>query len=145
MTLDETLILRKLEALQRHERELDEFRSISEADYSSDWKTQRIVERTLQMMVEICADVANHLISEGGLRIGQSLADAFVSLAEAGVLSRQLSERMVKMAGFRNIIVHQYGDIDAAIVVAVLRSHLCDLLEFRDEVVRYLATHGSKA
>lgn len=139
MTLDETVILRKLEALEQHDRELSEFRSITETEYSSDWKVQRIVERTLQMMVEICADVANHIISEGGLRIGQSVADAFVSLAETGILSESLCERMVKMAGFRNIVVHQYGEIDAAIVVAVLRTHLADLLEFRDAIVRYLS------
>jgi len=50
--VDETLILRKLAELEQYLLQINEFSGISVAEYSSQWKTQRIVDRTLQMMIE---------------------------------------------------------------------------------------------
>jgi len=50
-----------------------------------------------------------------------------------------LYESLVKMAKFRNIVVHQYEGIDVGIVLTILKSHLSDLERFRDVV---LATIG---
>jgi uncharacterized protein YutE (UPF0331/DUF86 family) len=56
--VDDNLILRKLSQLEEYLPQIDEYSSITVAEYRGDWKAQRIVERTLQMMVEICIDVA---------------------------------------------------------------------------------------
>ncbi|HLA27549.1 MAG TPA: HepT-like ribonuclease domain-containing protein [Syntrophales bacterium] len=52
--VDKTLILRKLVELETYREQLREFSSVSIEEYSGDWKTQRIVERTLQIMIELC-------------------------------------------------------------------------------------------
>jgi len=62
--VDETIILRKLSELEEYTAQIQDFRSISVDDYKSDWKSQRIIERTLQMMIETCVDVAGHIISD---------------------------------------------------------------------------------
>jgi uncharacterized protein YutE (UPF0331/DUF86 family) len=56
--VDKTLILRKLAELEEYLGQVKEYASITVDRYSKDWKAQRVVERTLQMMVETCADVA---------------------------------------------------------------------------------------
>ena len=55
-------------------------------------------------------------------------AEAFEVLAEAGLLDAAQREVMVRMAGFRNVVVHEYARIDPEIVVRVLRDHLDDLV-----------------
>jgi len=50
--VDKTLILRKLSELEQYLLQINEFSDITIAEYSSNWKTQRIVDRTLQMMIE---------------------------------------------------------------------------------------------
>ena len=50
--IDKALILRKLSELEEYLKQVKEFSNISIKDYQKDWKTQRIVERTLQMMVQ---------------------------------------------------------------------------------------------
>lgn len=135
MVADAAVLLRKLRALRNHRDELREFESTTVAAYRSDWKLQRIVERTLQIMVELCADVASHLVAAEGLRVAVSVADTFRSLEEGGILPPELTPRMVAMAGFRNIVVHQYDAVDPAIVVNVLQHHLDDFLAF-DVAVR---------
>ena len=55
--VDKILILRKLAELDQYLRQVKEYVGISVERYESDWKTQRIVERTLQMMIETCVDI----------------------------------------------------------------------------------------
>jgi uncharacterized protein YutE (UPF0331/DUF86 family) len=54
--IDRDLLLRKLADLAQYVDQVSEFRSVSVEDYRRNWKTQRIVERTLQMAIEACLD-----------------------------------------------------------------------------------------
>jgi uncharacterized protein YutE (UPF0331/DUF86 family) len=54
----------------------------------------------------------------------------FRLLARAGVLAPDLAARLERMAGFRNVVVHMYQDVDVGIVRDVVLNHLGDLLEF---------------
>ncbi len=137
--VDKTLILRKLAELEEYLGQIREFSSVSAEDYSGDWKTRRIVERTLQIMIELCIDIAGHIISDRRLRVPVSYADTFKSLAEAGLVSPQLSDTMGKMAKFRNIVVHQYETVDIEIVIMILQKHLDDFLVYRDAILQILA------
>lgn len=140
--VDRSLLLRKLSDLNDLSTQMGEYRGISARRYAGDWKTQRIVERTLQMMVEICLDVANHLISDKGYRRPVGYADHFTVLHENGVLSSRLTARMEKMAKFRNLIVHNYDKIDAEIVVGILKKNISDFEAFKAALVKFLKTQG---
>jgi len=92
--VDKTLILRKLAELEEYLGQIREFSSISAEDYSGDWKTRRIVERTLQLMIELCIDIAGHIISDRRLRVPVSYADTFKSLAEDGLITPHILDVM---------------------------------------------------
>lgn len=134
--MDKALILRKLAELEQHLERSRQFSGIDVDAYRSDWKTQRIVERLLQIMVEICIDIAGHIISDGKLRMPTGYADAFRVLVDAGVLDASLGDRLERMAKFRNIVVHAYEEIDAAIVVGILSGRLDDFDAFKQAVLR---------
>jgi uncharacterized protein YutE (UPF0331/DUF86 family) len=136
--VDKALVLKKLAALTEYRQQLAEYSSLTVAEYQSDWKVQRIVERTLQMMIELCADIAGHLIADQQLRTPETYADTFRVLGENGVLSAEQTTTMEKMAKFRNIVVHQYETVDAEIVVLVLREHLDDFDRFGQAMVKQL-------
>ncbi len=133
--IDKTLILRKLAELDTYLTQIKEYRDISVEQYRADWKSQRIIDRTLQLMIELCVDVANHIISEKALSVPTSYANTFEILESSQLISDKLANTMVQMAKFRNILVHQYAEIDAAIVVNILGSHLDDFNLFRNEAV----------
>jgi uncharacterized protein YutE (UPF0331/DUF86 family) len=129
--VDRDLIRRKLADLEQYVEQLSEYRGLTAEEYRSDWRTQRVVERTLQMSIEICVDVANHVIADRKLRIPTTYADAFDALAEARLLDPALHDVMVRMCGFHNLIVHDYARIDPTKVVQVLRDGLEDFTRFR--------------
>jgi len=133
--VDKALILRKFSELEVYLEQIKEYSNITLNKYSSSWKIQRIVERTLQMMIEICVDIAGHIISDKEYRIPKGYADTFKVLYEENILSKELFEAMQNMAKFRNIIVHQYDKIDEAIVVNILKKHLGDFISFKDIII----------
>ena len=130
--------MRKLSELEEYLGQIREFASIKQEEYSRDWKTQRIIERTLQMMIELTVDISAHLISDKRLRVPTGYADTFKVLFEGGLISQDLYQVLMQMAKFRNVVVHQYDRIDDKIVVDILQNHLGDFLLFRDAVLKIL-------
>ncbi len=136
--VDKILIMRKLTELETYIKQAQEYSTITVKKYSRDWKIQRIVERTLQMMIELCVDIANHIIADKKYRVPTSYSDTFQVLEEEGLISKKQYKTMKNMAQFRNIIVHHYDKIDEAIVVNILRQNLKDFLEYRDSVLKII-------
>ena len=134
--VDRELILRKFSELDTYLAQVTPYGEIDLEAYQGDWKTQRIVERTLHLAIELCLDIADHVVADRRLRVPDSGADTFRVLAEAGVLSDALAESLGRMVGFRNILVHDYTRLDPAIVLRVLRSDVQDFRSFRDAVLR---------
>jgi len=74
------------------------------------------------------------------MRIPTTYADSFRVLLENRVIGQRLFSAMDKMAKFRNIIVHQYEEVDAEIVTSILKKHLSDFEKFKQAVLVYLRT-----
>jgi len=138
--VDKSLILRRLADLETYLGQIEEYRNVTVNDYSRDWRTQRIVERTIQIMIETCVDIAGHIISDKNYRVPDSYADTFRVLHEAGILAQDLQDALVKMVQFRNIVVHDYNKIDGEIVVGILKKNLGDFGRYKDSIVRFLRT-----
>ena len=136
--VDEALILRKLSELDEYYRQVKEYKNITVDQYSGDWKIQRIIERTLQMMIETCVDIAGHIIADKGFRIPKSYADTFKVFSEEKILDSKLSAALGKMAKFRNIVVHHYDKVDAEIVVGIMKNNLTDFINYKDAIIRLL-------
>ena len=138
--VDVAVVQRKLSQLDTYLQQVSEFSGITLEEYQGEWKIQRIVERTLQMMIETCVDIANHLISDRGMRSPTSYADTFRILKENRIVNDSLHDSLEKMVKFRNIVVYQYEGVDAGIVLTILKNHLVDFKQFRDAVNAYIAS-----
>ena len=97
-----------------------------------------IVERGLQLCVQNALDIATHLAAASGLD-APDYATAIDRLAEIKVLSPEFASRLRPMAGFRNVLVHGYLQVDLNVLERVLRDKLQDLDEFALQVEGYLA------
>ena len=142
--VDETLILRKLSELDEYNKQIKEYETITVAKYSDDWKIPRIIERTLQMMIETCVDIASHIIADKGYRVPKSYSDTFKVLHEEKIVSSKLFNSLEKMAKFRNIVVHHYDKVDAKIVVGILKKDLQDFMGYRDAIISFLKSDNTQ-
>jgi uncharacterized protein YutE (UPF0331/DUF86 family) len=136
--VDKPLILRKLSLLDEYLEQVSEYVPMTVEAYAKDWKSQRIVERTLQLMIETCLDISGHIISDEKWRVPESYADVFHILIENRMLDKSRLDAFTIMAKFRNIVVHDYEKIDPEIVIGILRRNLEDFENFKESVIRYL-------
>ena len=60
----------------------------------------------------------------------EDYAACFARVAEAGLISQPLAERLQQMARFRNLLVHMYWRIDYQRVYDILQKDLGDWREF---------------
>lgn len=70
--------------------------------------------------IEGCVDVAQHIASSEGHPAPDANADAIRSLGRHDVIDTDLADSLGRAVGFRNVLVHQYTDVDDAIVLASL-------------------------
>ena len=138
--VDKLLMGRKLAQIDTYLNQVKEYSKTSLVQYKNDWKTERIVERTLQILIEVCLDIANHLISDKEMRLPTGYADTFKVLSENKVINRRLFEALEKMAKFRNVVVHQYETIDPAIVISILHRNLSDFEKYKKAILQYLSS-----
>lgn len=91
---------------------------------------QRFVEHTLQIAIQSALDVASHIVS--GERLGEPASNhaLFDLLSRSGWIAPETVPVLRAMVGFRNVLVHEYDDVDLAIVRDVVEHRLDDLLEF---------------
>lgn len=142
--VDSLLVGRKLAQIDTYLKQIGDYSKISLTQYKDDWKTQRIVERTLHILIEVCIDIANHIISDEGMRLPTGYADTFTVLMENKVIGKKLCGTLERMAKFRNVVVHQYETIDPAIVVSILHKNLGDFEQYKKRIIKYLSAQESR-
>lgn len=126
-------IERRLERLNECLRKLEPLREKEKAELLADPYLQDIVERNLEVAAQACLDIANRIISLEKLEKPRDYYEALLRLGEAGILPAEFARRLAPIAGFRNILVHEYLDIDWNEVYENLQE-LGDLYEFAEHV-----------
>lgn len=128
-------IFRNLDVYLAQLRELSD---ISQASLESDLIRQGAVKYYLQVAVECCIDVANHIIAREGFRAPKSYADSFAVLAEHEIIGPEFANTAQSMARMRNRLVHLYWEVDAEILYQVLQNNLNDFEKFKERIHAFL-------
>jgi len=125
---DPDLIAKKL---ARIETCVQELRTLSRLEkIGKDVREERFIEHTLQIAIQSAIDAAAHVVSDERLGEPATLREHFDLLARAGWIPAGLVAALHDMAGFRNVLVHGYEEVDLEIVRDVVEHHLDDLLAF---------------
>ena len=90
----------------------------------------------LQVSIECCLDVANHIIASEKLRAPRDYSDSFLVIQEEGLISSGLGDKLRQMAKFRNRLVHLYGEIDDTNVYEYIKGELKDIEEFKSIIIK---------
>jgi uncharacterized protein YutE (UPF0331/DUF86 family) len=104
--MDRELIEEKIESLRRCVRRVQDKRAETVEQLENDWDTQDILSVNLTRAVQLCVDIAAHLLSETDRPAPETMAEAFEHLQEMGVLDAPLAKRLQGAVGFRNVAIH---------------------------------------
>lgn len=136
MVVEPEVVAERLKRLGEYIADLEEVSGATWEEFRDNKVLRRYVERTLQLAVECCLDVGSHIISSERLREPEDNKDVFKVLVEAGFLPEEMLGSLQRMAGFRNILIHEYTRIDPEAVFGVLKRRLDDLRRFVREIAR---------
>jgi uncharacterized protein YutE (UPF0331/DUF86 family) len=106
------------------------------SNFAGDFTRQDAAILNIQRVCEAALDVAYHLIRVHKLGLPQSARDAFELLAQAKLIAPELAEAMKKMAGFRNIAVHDYQKLLLPITENIIQHHLDEFTRYTSALIK---------
>lgn len=132
------VIRRRLEKIEEYLAVLEHMQRYSREEFLADAERYGSAERFLQLAIEAITDIASHVIAEKELGTVESGADIARVFHAHGCVDPELEERWIRMIGFRNVLVHDYLDVDRTIVYDVLTHNLADLRELAHVLAAFL-------
>ncbi len=131
-------IILKLQEMNRYLRDLEELLPEDKKIYLMNLMQRRACEKTIELAIEAVIDIVAMIVSYEKLGVPESEDDLINFLAKKTILTQRVRNTIPKMKGFRNILVHKYGEIDNGLVYMFLSEKLDDFYEFEKEIKRYL-------
>ena len=122
---------------------LEPFKSKEKEELLQDPYLQDIIERNLEVSAQSVIDIANRIISIENLEKPLDYYDAIMRLGEAGILPLRFAKKLAPIAGFRNILVHDYLDINWDEVFNNLHQ-LQDISKFRKQIKAWMKAKVSQ-
>lgn len=117
---------------------LQQSRKLSFAELVGNDVLLSAVERNFQVAIERVLDIGNHIIAEKGFETPEDNEDIIRILGEEGVVPSEFAEATKGLAGFRNVLVHEYGGIDYKILYDYLVHRLGDFGKFAEYISNYI-------
>ena len=139
--VDAAIIRRKLARITESLDGLRPLARLSLEEYCARLYERKAAERLLQEAIEAALDINAHVIAELGGEVPEEYYGGFLKMADAGVVSPELSRSLAPSAGLRNRLVHEYDTTDDAKVLASVGT----LLNLYPRYVQALETYLAKA
>ncbi len=124
--VDQDLLFKKLAFIETCVADLQRHANLQQIE--TDIREERFVEHTLQLAIQAALDASSHVVSAEKLGEPETNRALFQKLTANGWIPEALAVNLQNMAGFRNILVHGYADVDLSILKDIVEHHLDDLL-----------------
>lgn len=132
------VIENRIKKLQDYLEKLLKLKSISKNEFISDFRNSDSAKYLLQVSMECCLDIANHIIASEKYRSPEDYSDSFRVLNEREIVPNSLISRLIEMAKFRNRIVHVYWEVDEDLVYDIIQNYLSDFELFIQSILKVL-------
>jgi uncharacterized protein YutE (UPF0331/DUF86 family) len=120
----------KISSARKYSAILRRYKGFSKEKIQNHIDIRGAVERYLYLEAQAAIDLAEAVIAHNDFRKPTTMSEAFYILNEEKIISGKLTEKLVRMVGFRNVLAHDYEDIDYDIVYGVLHEGLNDIEAF---------------
>lgn len=140
---DSAVVSTKLEQIEQYYGELQAKQSLSEETFLAEVTEQRAVERMFENVIQACVDLSKHIAVADFEYEGDRSKEAVEILCENGVIDDETSGILTDAVGFRNILAHEYGEVNPELVYDYLQNELSVYEEFSRQVATWFAEQSS--
>ncbi len=125
-----SVIENKISSARKYLKILDRYKKYTVKEIEEDLDIRGAFERYIYLAIQSTIDLAEAVISYKDFRKPSTMSEAFCILNEENIISSDLKTKMSKMVGFRNLIAHDYDEINYEIAYSILQENLSDIHEF---------------
>jgi uncharacterized protein YutE (UPF0331/DUF86 family) len=137
--VDERVVAVKLQQIEQYHGELKtKQETVSRRKFLSSTTEQRAVERMFENAIQACADLAQHVATSEFDFEGTTSKGAIRVLHHQGVITEETADTAVAAIGFRNVLAHEYGDINHEEVYETLQTGLSLYDEYSQQVAQWV-------
>jgi uncharacterized protein YutE (UPF0331/DUF86 family) len=124
-------ILRSIERVESHTpKDIEVFLKNIDA--------QDIVTLNLTRIIQSCVDIAMHIIADSNAETPQTMSESFDTLKKLTIIDKEIAVKLKKSIGFRNIAVHNYGELDLELTYIIAKQHLNDFKVYIKQINDYV-------
>ena len=136
--VSQAIVLDLLARLRDYTEKLRPFQAKPEEEILGNYAALWAVERGMQLAAQCVLDICSHIVSELSTERPENYRELILTAGRLGLMPEEFAQRFSGLAGFRNVLVHEYAKIDASLVCRNLKEGLPDLERFAGYVQRLL-------
>lgn len=130
------VVLNKAASIERCLQRIQDEYAGTKQNLAENQTKQDAIVLNLQRACETAIDLAMYVVSQRKLGVPQDSRDAFTLLQTAGILSADLTTRMQRMVGFRNVAVHEYIRLNLEVIHSIITKQLDEFRAFSSTIVK---------
>ncbi|MGL6280827.1 MAG: type VII toxin-antitoxin system HepT family RNase toxin [Microcoleaceae cyanobacterium] len=138
MSIESAIVLTRLGFIGKNLQKLKRFENITLTEYLDDSDLQTISERFLQVIIQASIDINKHLLTQGYQISSITYKESFQQLGDYEILPRKLAEELSSAASLRNVLAHQYLDIDHTQLFTYIQKVLLLYPLYVQKITQYL-------
>ena len=142
--LNTARILELIRFIESCVEELKPFSRMTEKEFLSDRKNPPFVESYLRKALEAVFDIGRHILAKSyGFKEIEYKTIA-KELGKRKVISEELSDVLIKMAGYRNRMVHFYREVTSEELHQIILNNMEDFDRFNREISSFIKRYESE-
>jgi uncharacterized protein YutE (UPF0331/DUF86 family) len=134
-------ILKTLSLIQELIVELKKLSRMERKEFLSDKRNPAAGESYLRRSLEAIFDIGRYLLAKSYGIKDLEYKKIALELGEKGVVEKEYSRILMKMAGYRNRMVHLYHEVGPEEIYDILKSHLSNIEQFVEKVATFVETY----
>ncbi len=135
--MDQILLEKKIDSILRCLERINSRVPSTKEAFAEDLDAQDIIVLNLTRAVQLSVDLAMHICTTTQSATPQTMGEAFEVLRQIRALTPEVTDKMKKAVGFRNIAVHNYDEIDIGIAYTIAKEHTQDFVEYIKQIYTY--------
>ncbi len=138
MSIEPTMVLSLLKFMSDNLRELRRFETITLEEYLASFDLKIISERILELVIQAALDINEHLLTKGLQVQSTTNKQSFLNLGKYNIITVELAEELSLSVGVRNILAHQYLNINHKMLFGHIKKVLIIYPHYISQIANYL-------
>lgn len=136
--IDKPVIEKHLREIEKNVSILRGFRRYKKSEIAENEEIFWKINYGLIITIQHLLDIGNYILASEGKNEFDDYTTLIDVLGKYEIIPKDFAKRIRGMAGFRNILVHEYLEVDVSEVYRCLQSGLDDFLDFVKYIKQYL-------